>query len=114
MGLVFSISNFFIKKSSLANKWMSFSYSNSALVKRTNNVKQCRRNLGGQPVNKKAENGNYGISFTFNLPVHIAHPLPTLLGFFASNLRVIYKPHLSKDHLLFVFVSQTGKRKGIF
>ena len=33
VGLVFSISNFFIKKSSLANKWMSFSYSNSALVK---------------------------------------------------------------------------------
>ena len=32
VGLVFSISNFFIKKSSLANKWMSFSYSNSALV----------------------------------------------------------------------------------
>ena len=31
VGLVFSISNFFIKKSSLANKWMSFSYSNSAL-----------------------------------------------------------------------------------
>ena len=33
MGLVFSISSIFIKKSSLANKWMSFSYSNSALVK---------------------------------------------------------------------------------
>ena len=31
VGLVFSISNFFIKKSSLANRWMSFSYSNSAL-----------------------------------------------------------------------------------
>ena len=31
VGLVFSISNFFIKKSSLANKWMSFSYSNLAL-----------------------------------------------------------------------------------
>ena len=31
VGLVFSISNFFIKKSSLANKWMSFSYSSSAL-----------------------------------------------------------------------------------
>ena len=31
MGLVFSISNFFIKKSSMANKWMSFSFSNSAL-----------------------------------------------------------------------------------
>ena len=34
MGLVFSLSNFFIKKSSLANKWMSFSYSNSALQQR--------------------------------------------------------------------------------
>ena len=33
MGLLFSISNFFTKKSSLANKWMSFSYSNSALEK---------------------------------------------------------------------------------
>ena len=32
VGLVSSISNFFIKKSSLANKWMSFSYSNLALV----------------------------------------------------------------------------------
>ena len=31
VGLVFSISNFFIKKSSLANKWMSFSYSSSTL-----------------------------------------------------------------------------------
>ena len=31
VGLVFSISNFFIRKSSLASKWMSFSYSNSAL-----------------------------------------------------------------------------------
>ena len=33
VGLVFSISNFFIKKSSLASKWISFSYSNSALVR---------------------------------------------------------------------------------
>ena len=33
MGLVFSISNFFHNKSSLANKWMSFSFSNSALEK---------------------------------------------------------------------------------
>ena len=32
MGLVFTISNIFIKKSSLANKWMSLSYSNSALL----------------------------------------------------------------------------------
>ena len=31
-GLVFSISNFFINKSSLANKWMSFSRSNLALL----------------------------------------------------------------------------------
>ena len=31
VGLVFSISNCFIKKSYLANEWMSFSYSNSAL-----------------------------------------------------------------------------------
>ena len=31
VGLVFSISNFFIKESSLANKWMSFTYSNSAI-----------------------------------------------------------------------------------
>ena len=31
MGLVFSISNLFTKKSSQANKWMSFRYSNSAL-----------------------------------------------------------------------------------
>ena len=31
VGLVFSISNFFINKSSLANKWMSFSFRNSAL-----------------------------------------------------------------------------------
>ena len=30
--LVFSISNFFIQKSSLANKWISFSYSKSALL----------------------------------------------------------------------------------
>ena len=32
VGLVFSISNFFIYKCSLVNKWMSFSCSNSALV----------------------------------------------------------------------------------
>ena len=32
VGLVFSISNYFIEKSSLTNKWMSFGYSNSALV----------------------------------------------------------------------------------
>ena len=32
VGLDFSISNFFIKKSSLANKWMSFNYGNSALI----------------------------------------------------------------------------------
>ena len=32
VGLVFSISNFFITKASLANKWRSFSSSNSALV----------------------------------------------------------------------------------
>ena len=31
VGLVFSISNFFINKSSLANNWMSFSCSNSDL-----------------------------------------------------------------------------------
>ena len=31
VALIFSISNVFVKKSSLANKWMSFSYSNSAL-----------------------------------------------------------------------------------
>ena len=31
VGLVFSISNFFINKSSPTNKWMSFSCSNSAL-----------------------------------------------------------------------------------
>ena len=31
VGLVFSISKIFIKKISLANKWVSFSYSNSAL-----------------------------------------------------------------------------------
>ena len=31
VGLIFSISNFFVKKSSPANKWMSSSYSNSAL-----------------------------------------------------------------------------------
>ena len=32
VGLVFSISSFFIKKSTLANEYMSFRYSNSALV----------------------------------------------------------------------------------
>ena len=32
VGLVFSISNFFIAKTSLANNWRSFSSSNSALV----------------------------------------------------------------------------------
>ena len=32
VGLVFSISNFFIAKTSLANNWMSFSSSYSALV----------------------------------------------------------------------------------
>ena len=32
MGLVFSISNFFITKTSLANKWRSFSSSNLALA----------------------------------------------------------------------------------
>ena len=31
MGLVFSISNFFTNKTSVANKWMSFSSSNLAL-----------------------------------------------------------------------------------
>ena len=31
VGLVFSISSFFIKKSTLANEWMSFIYSDSAL-----------------------------------------------------------------------------------
>ena len=34
MALVFYISYFFVKKSHLANKWMSFSYSNSALEER--------------------------------------------------------------------------------
>jgi hypothetical protein len=33
VGLVFSISNFFINKFALANLWMSFSCSNSALEK---------------------------------------------------------------------------------
>ena len=32
VGLVFSISNFFIAKRSLANNWRSFSSSNSALL----------------------------------------------------------------------------------
>ena len=38
VGLLFSISNFFTKKSPLANKWMSFSYSNSALKKRKKKI----------------------------------------------------------------------------
>ena len=34
VGLVFSISNFFIAKMSLANNWRSFSSSNSALIEK--------------------------------------------------------------------------------
>ena len=34
VAIVFSISKFFIKKSSLSNRWMSLSYSNSALETR--------------------------------------------------------------------------------
>ena len=37
VALGFWISNFFIKKSSLANKCMSFSYSNSPLIKSSQN-----------------------------------------------------------------------------
>ena len=51
VGLVFSISNFFIKKSSLANKWMTFSYSNSALHCFSTLIKLSTQNLSKWGVN---------------------------------------------------------------
>ena len=83
MGLVFSISNFFIKESSLANKWMSFSYSNSALADKAWSEKQ--RNF----IVTKCIKFQFYIRYYFLL---FFSPVNVFIGF----NKITYRKHLIK------------------